>query len=484
VSTNVSTVDELSAEIANGPAGPRVAAFFDFDGTLIDGYSALAFYRHRAGRFEIGLAEAAAVLQAGLGGAPTEEQFEHIAGLALRGWQGRSEDELYELGERLFRQDIAGSFFPEAWRLVRAHRRAGHTVVIASSATRFQAQPLARELGVEHLLCTPAEAEDGILTGRIGGEVPYGAGKARALRAFAEEHAIDLSRSYAYSNGDEDVPFLSTVGRPQVVNPQQGLARTAVERGWPVHRFVGRGRPGPGQILRTAASWGGVFTGFGAGLALGGLNRDRRQAIDAGFSLAGDLGLALAGIDVEVQGAEHLWSQRPAVFILNHQSSLVDALVMFKLVRSGFTGVAKKEAAGIPGVGQFFRFARVAFVDRGNTAQAKEVLAPAVERLGQGVSLVLSPEGTRSYTPGLGPFKKGAFHVAMQAGVPIVPVVIRNAGELMARNSKTTRSGVVQVAVNPPIPTGDWTVADLDDRVAEIRGLFLDTLDNWPEETT
>jgi putative phosphoserine phosphatase / 1-acylglycerol-3-phosphate O-acyltransferase len=92
---------------------------------------------------------------------------------------------------------------------------------------------------------------------------------------------------------------------------------------------------------------------------------------------------------------------------------------------------------------------------------------------------VISPEGTRSPTPAVGQFKKGAFHMAMQGGVPIVPVVIRNAGELLWRGSKVMRPGTVDVHVHEPISVADWTVEDLDERVAEVRALFVRTLEDW-----
>ena len=83
----------------------------------------------------------------------TEDDFERFTVLSMRAWAGRSEDELAELGERLFVQAISGSLFPEAWRLVEAHQRAGHTLVLASSATRFQVEPTARAMGVSHISC-------------------------------------------------------------------------------------------------------------------------------------------------------------------------------------------------------------------------------------------------------------------------------------------------------------------------------------------
>jgi putative phosphoserine phosphatase/1-acylglycerol-3-phosphate O-acyltransferase len=103
-----------------------------------------------------------------------------------------------------------------------------------------------------------------------------------------------------------------------------------------------------------------------------------------------------------------------------------------------------------------------------------------VQRLNEGYSIAISPEGTRSATPTVGEFKKGAFHMAMQGGVPIVPVVIRNAGELLWRGSKVMRSGTVDVHVHEPIAVGDWTPGTLTERVAEVRALFLQTLEDWP----
>jgi putative phosphoserine phosphatase/1-acylglycerol-3-phosphate O-acyltransferase len=170
------------------------------------------------------------------------------------------------------------------------------------------------------------------------------------------------------------------------------------------------------------------------------------------------------------------------VFVFNHQSKL-DTIVVAKLLRSEFTGVAKKEAANVPGFGQFFRLAGVAFIDRSNPAKAREALTPAVDKIREeGLSLVMAPEGTRSATPRLGPFKKGAFHIAMQAEVPMVPIVLRNVGELMWRGSQVLRPGTIEVCVLPPVDTSDWGRETIIDHVAEVRGMFLETLKNWPTE--
>lgn len=168
------------------------------------------------------------------------------------------------------------------------------------------------------------------------------------------------------------------------------------------------------------------------------------------------------------------------MFLINHQSTLIDFVVTSKLLRHGFTAVAKKEVQSTPLIGQLFSMAGVAFVDRSNRSNAIESLKSAVDKLKEGTSVVMAPEGTRSLTPRIGPFKKGGFHLAAQAGVPIVPIVIRNAGEIMWRGAKTAKSGTIQVVVHPPIPTEGWTAGDIDAAVRDVRQLYINTLDDWP----
>src|SRR5215475_285706 len=388
--------EDLIASVEAGPQGPRIGAFFDFDGTVIDGYSLSAFARHHLRSLEVTPADMGRMLLTGIRGVTSEEDFEQFTVLSMHTWAGRSEDELAELGERLFVQGISGSLYPEAWRLVGAHTRAGHTLVLASSATRFQVEPTARAMGVSHILVSPVEIVNGICTGRPGGPLLWRAGKAAAVRSFADEHGIDLAESYAYSNGDEDVPFLETVGRPRAINPGRGLEEAARQHGWPVTRFRSRGRPGVQDIARTAAGLAGLLGGFTTGVALGAVTGSRREAVDLGTTLAGELGSVLAGVRLDVRGGEHL-ATRPAVFLFNHQSQL-DVLILAKLLHGGFTGVAKEELAHSPAFGLMFRLADVAFVDRHDSEQARKALEPAVQKLRDGISLAIAPEGTRSPT--------------------------------------------------------------------------------------
>jgi len=476
----VIAVEDVIADIKAGPGGPKVAAFFDFDGTLIQGYSASALMAHRARNFELGPDEFVRTMRAALGGSLDEAGFKSLLLQGIRGWVGRTDDELMELGEELFAKEIAGALFHGTWRLVRAHQNRGHTVVIATSATRMQVEPMARELGIDHVLCTELETEHGVITGGIAGRPPWGEGKLAAVRKFARRERIPLKNSHAYANGDEDAPMLDAVGFPHPVNPASALARHAGERGWQVVRFrTKRSQFHPMALVRTTALLGSFAAAVGAGTAVGVLTNDRRGGMDLATSLFGRAAGQFGNIKFDVIGEQHT-TRRPAVFFINHQSTLIDALVTSRVVQRGFTVVAKAEVKGIPVLGQLLTLADIAFVDRSSTSKAVSALQPAVDRLRAGISIAMSPEGTRSFSPKIGAFKKGGFHMARDAGVPIVPIVIRNAGEIMWRNAKVAQEGTIEVVVHEPLPTENWTKADLDEWVTRMRQLYIDTLDDWP----
>jgi putative phosphoserine phosphatase/1-acylglycerol-3-phosphate O-acyltransferase len=479
------SLDQVLGLIRRAPRGPRVVACFDYDGTVISGYSAAAFYRHRLRTGRLGPIELARTLAASARGINSEADFGDLLELSLGAWKGCQESELADLGRSLFKDDVGSRLHSEVWQLVQAHRARGHTVVLASSATRFQVEPMAEELGARHLLCTALEARRGVLTGKPAGTPLWGPAKADALRALIEEQGYDAGRSFAYSNGAEDVPLLESVGVPVAVEPDRELRDEACRRDWPVVACRSRGgTPGLLDVARTAGLYAGMSTGFGLGMGMAALRRSRTPLWDVGGSVGSDVGLALAGVDVHVRrGAEHLSSSRPCVFVFNHQSKL-DPVIVMKLLRGGYTGVAKKEAKHIPLFGQFFQLAGVVFVDRADREQARKALEPAVAKVrDDGVSLIIAPEGTRSVTPRLGAFKKGAFHIAMQAGVPMVGIVLHNTGEVMWRGAQMVRSGRVEVEILPPFDTSEWSVATLDQHVEHVRGQFLRALGSWPQPT-
>ena len=353
------------AQVYAGPEGPQVAAFFDFDGTLIHGFSAVDFYLDRIRSGKVGPLEAIRTTALALRGVETEEDFEKLVAIGLSGLDGHHQDDVTAVGERVFAKKLAARVYPEAWQLVQAHHRMGHTVVLASSATRFQLEAAARTLGIDHVLSTTLEAgDDGILTGPAHGPTLWRAGKANAVRIFA-------ARARHRPRGE-----LRLLQRQRGHRlPQPGRLPRGHHPGGPAPRARHRraaGRcstsaaaacPACPTIARSAAAMGGILTGIGTGAAFGLLNGSRRTAISSIMALSSEYSLALAGVRVDTIGEQHVWEQRPAVFVFNHQSQL-DVFVICYLLRRDFTGVAKQELTKDPIFGPVFRFAGVAFVDR------------------------------------------------------------------------------------------------------------------------
>ena len=135
-------------------------------------------------------------------------------------------------------------------------------------------------------------------------------------------------------------------------------------------------------------------------------------------------------------------------------------------------------------MGRVLEAAGVVLIDRKDTASAIETMTGLVDAMRlEGKSVAMSPEGTRSITPRLAQFKKGAFHLAMQAGVPIVPIVIHNSIDVQPKGDFLYHPGTVQVQVLPPIDTSQWSVETLDRHVAEVRQLYLKALGQQSRES-
>ncbi|MEM9209693.1 MAG: 1-acylglycerol-3-phosphate O-acyltransferase, partial [Pseudomonadota bacterium] len=296
-----------------------------------------------------------------------------------------------------------------------------------------------------------------------------------AAEAFARARGVDLSGCYFYSDGFEDLPLLDAVGYPRPLNPDSSLASTARRRDWLTRSFDSRGIPGMREVVRTGLVYGAFFSAALQILPTWFLNQSRRDAVNLAVTTWGEFGSALAGIKIRISGEQHLWQERPAVFLFNHQSA-IDVLIIAKLLRRDFTAIAKQEIAANPLVGPVFRVADTVFVDRRHTERAVEALKPVVKTLHDGLSIAIAPEGTRSAGDKLGPFKKGPFHIAMQADVPVVPIVIHNATDVLPKGGFFVRPSTVHVDVLPPIPTTDWRADSVDQHVADVRQMFVDTL--------
>lgn len=170
--------------------------------------------------------------------------------------------------------------------------------------------------------------------------------------------------------------------------------------------------------------------------------------------------LRLQGVTVDVSGREHLDPDQPYVFVANHQSYL-DAAPLFAFTGRRMGMVAKKELLKAPILGYGMGFVNVIAIDRSNRDRAVESLKIATERLRSGVSFGVCPEGTRARQGEMAPFKKGAFHMAVQAGVPIVPIALKNADLLMGRGTGEAWPGTIEMVMMPPVETS-WVKSDQD----------------------
>lgn len=234
--------EDPTAEIAASEPGPHCGAFFDLDGTVVDGFTAAAHASDRIRHRQAGIGEVLGVVEASMRYRLGRMRFEHLLTRAAGYLRGETLAELDDVCERIFVESVATRVFPAMREIVAAHQERGHTVVLSTSAVTIHANPVARFLEIDHVLCNHFTVDSaGRLTGQIASPVVWGRNKASAAMNFCEVNQVDLQRSYFYADGDEDAALMMKVGNPRPVNPRPKLAALAAEHGWPVLRLVGTG---------------------------------------------------------------------------------------------------------------------------------------------------------------------------------------------------------------------------------------------------
>jgi 1-acyl-sn-glycerol-3-phosphate acyltransferase len=182
--------------------------------------------------------------------------------------------------------------------------------------------------------------------------------------------------------------------------------------------------------------------------------------------------LRISRVRLEVEHEERLWVPGPAIVTLNH-ASLLDLFIFTSVMPPRGVSIAKKEMLNVPIIGLTMRAFRYVFVDRENSKRARASMAKAARRLvRQGLKVFIAPEGTRSQTDQLGPFKMGAFHLALATRVPIIPVVVHGARELHPYGKWTTLPGVVRVVVHQEVPTDHFTEETLREEADSLRRFY------------
>ena len=179
--------------------------------------------------------------------------------------------------------------------------------------------------------------------------------------------------------------------------------------------------------------------------------------------------LRLWGVDVSVRGAENV-PRGPAVFAANHASAL-DIPLLFGYLPAEFRIIHKRSLYLFPVIGLYLYLAGHISIDRANPFRARRSLSRAATRIAAGESVAVFPEGTRSRDGSVRPFKKGSFVLALEAGVPVVPVSLCGVKRLCDRGMVRLRSGPVGLVVHAPIETRGRTAAYADALADEARGV-------------
>jgi 1-acyl-sn-glycerol-3-phosphate acyltransferase len=184
------------------------------------------------------------------------------------------------------------------------------------------------------------------------------------------------------------------------------------------------------------------------------------------------IGLFLSGIKCRVEGGENIQRHRAAVYAVNHASN-VEPPILFRALRDLFPRLRilyKAELRKLPILTSAFDLAGFVPLERGNRDQSLPAIERAAQALREGNSFLIFPEGTRSRTGELLPFKKGGFVMALKAQAPVVPVAIIGARAAMRKGSPWIQPVTIQVSFGEPIPTAGLRIDDRDQLVATVRG--------------
>ena len=219
----------------------RRAAFFDVDGTLLKSTIVHYYIWMRSGRaffllkYLWILGFLPKIVYYLILDRVSRPRFNEVF---YRNYRGMDAAAVKELAVEMFEGYLRQKIFPAAISQIEEHKAQGTAVVFVTGSLDFIVQPIADYLGVDFVLAPQLHELGGRFTGELTTAPLIGAEKEKAVRAFAEQHAVSLEKSYAYGDSRSDLPMLQCVGNPVVVNPGKSLREMAVKSGWEIHEWL------------------------------------------------------------------------------------------------------------------------------------------------------------------------------------------------------------------------------------------------------
>lgn len=403
------------------------AAFFDLDRTLLRGASGpvIAAALKTAGVTDRSIPGEALVYRMYDLFGENRPSME-VTRRAVRFAAGWVRSQVQEAGE-VAAEALAASLQPFARPIFAEHRAAGRPMVLATTTPYDLVKPLADELGFDDVIATRYGVRDGHYDGTLDGEFVWGPGKLRAIESWADASGVALNQSFAYSDSFYDLPMLSAVGHPVVVNPDLRLIVVARMRRWPVvHLDVPAGVP-----------------------KLPVVGIEPQQAL---LPLARPELIPYARFDID--GVERIPAEGSAIVVGNHRSYFDPMAMAVALSKRGrpvrFLG--KKEVFDAPVVGQVARAMGGIRVERGTGSD--EPLAAAALALEAGELVAMMPQGTIPRGPAFfDPVLKGrwgAARLAAMTGAPVIPVGLWGTERVWPRSERLPNLLALR---NPPTVT-------------------------------
>lgn len=216
---------------------PVRAALFDMDKTLVRANTGIRYARWRVRKKQMRSRELAKVLGWSLQYTLGVVDAEAVSRFAARTLTGIEERSFAAECLGWFHDDVLPLVAPDAREEVERMRREGYVLAILSGSSPYATEPLAKELGIPHVLCTRLAVSEGRFTGEVVAPLAFGRGKVVLAERWAREHGVDLDASVFYSDSISDLPMLERVGEARVINPDPRLRWEARRRGWRVDRW-------------------------------------------------------------------------------------------------------------------------------------------------------------------------------------------------------------------------------------------------------